>query len=109
MFWVTQAGWASAAGASHTAAIIVPARTANLLVIFLLPEPTSLMARLRGKYDERAAGGQAAGGSQPPSKLLGPKRRHCERSEAIHIDAKRKSGLLRYARNDSLADDNDYE
>src|SRR5262245_26655211 len=26
-------------------------------------------------------------------------RRHCERSEAIHLAAGRKSGLLRYARN----------
>jgi hypothetical protein len=29
--------------------------------------------------------------------------RHCERSEAIHRSAQRKSGLLRFARNDGFA------
>jgi hypothetical protein len=28
--------------------------------------------------------------------------RHCERSEAIHLAAQRKNGLLRFARNDEL-------
>jgi hypothetical protein len=30
-------------------------------------------------------------------------RRHCERSEAIHLTAKRMNGLLRFARNDELS------
>jgi len=36
-------------------------------------------------------------GSAKPS--IAP-RRHCERSEAIHLAAQRKNGLLRFARND---------
>jgi hypothetical protein len=58
MFWVTQAGWARAAGMSDTADINVPARTANtLLIVFSRTRRVSL-ARLHDNYAERPAGGQ---------------------------------------------------
>jgi hypothetical protein len=47
MFWVTQPGgtgvWAEALGISHTADIIVPARTANLLLIVCSRDRRALM------------------------------------------------------------------
>jgi len=60
MYWVTQAGWARAAGMSDTAEINAPARTANLLLIFVSLNRRVLLARLHGKYEERPAGGQVA-------------------------------------------------
>jgi hypothetical protein len=32
--------------------------------------------------------------------IVRTQQRHCERSEAIHLTAERKNGLLRFARND---------
>ena len=60
MFWVTQAGWARAAGMSDAAEINAPARRANLLLIFVSLKRRVLRARLHGNYDERPVSGQAA-------------------------------------------------
>src|SRR6185503_12828944 len=60
MFWVTQAGWARAAGMSDTAEINAPERAANMLLIFVSLNRRVLLARLQGKYEERPASGQVA-------------------------------------------------
>jgi hypothetical protein len=53
MFWVTQAAWARAGGMSHAVDINAPARTTNMLFIFILG--SSLWKLCRG-----ADGGQGA-------------------------------------------------
>ena len=60
MFWVTQAGWARAAGMSGTTEINVPTRTADSLRMLVSRNWRVLLARLHGKYAERLAAGQVA-------------------------------------------------
>src|SRR4029453_5531056 len=69
MFWVTQAGWARAAGMRETTEINAPAGTPNTLRIFASRNRRVLVARLHGKYVERTAGGQVAAARRATSSI----------------------------------------
>jgi hypothetical protein len=64
----------------------------------LAPRP---IRRFAPRNDNRAVIPRACGGSITPRPLgssINRQPRHCERSEAIHVTAQRKNGLLRFAR-----------
>jgi hypothetical protein len=62
MFWVTQAGCATANDETETRDISVPTRTDNGLVISAPGTDKSFLARLEPKYDGPLARGQTPAG-----------------------------------------------
>src|SRR4051812_6091240 len=73
MFWVTQAGWAKAGDTSHTAEIIVPARTANLLFISSPGVDASDARAFAEKYADPSVGGQGGWAEVKKSAVIAAK------------------------------------